>query len=69
MEVQPLGCSVGREQGDAARVEGGLGPSALAALESAMKRRDLPAGRANQAFQAVQRVAIFGEHDDRFGHP
>ena len=69
VEVQPFGRGVGREQGDAARVEGGLCPIAFGALEPAMKRRDLSAGRANQAFQAVQSVAIFSEHDDRLRHP
>ena len=69
VEVEPFGRGVGREQGDAARVEGGLCPIAFGALEPAMKRRDLSAGRANQAFQAVQGVAIFSEHDDRLEHP
>ncbi len=68
VEVQPFGRGVGREQGDAARIEGGLCTIALGALEPAMERRDLPAGRSNQAFQAIQGVAILGEHDDRLGH-
>ena len=65
VEVEPFGRGVGRQQEESARVERSLDSIALVPLQPSVQRRQRPAGRPDQALQAMERVAVFGEHDDR----